>query len=177
MDEEIDHAMEEFIREITRHQPALVAFLRSLLPGHPDPRDVLQEVNITLWKKRKKYESGTNFKAWAFKIARYHALNERRSMKRSQMFVFDDDIMDELSQSAAITPTSLDERLLALRICREKLKVKEIELLKIRYAVGISIEKHAEIHNKNAGTIRATLRRIRNKLRICINHQMENAHV
>ena len=177
MDEDIDHAMEEFIREITRYQPALVAFLRSLLPGHPDPRDVLQEVNITLWKKRKKYTSGTNFKAWAFKIARYHALNERRSMKRSQMFVFDDDIMNELSQSEAITPTSLDERLVALRICRDKLKEKDIELLKIRYAEGVSIEKHAEIHNKNAGTIRATLRRVRNKLRICINHQMEKAHV
>ena len=53
----------DFIHEITRYQSAIAAYIRSLLPTHPDYMDILQEVNVTLWKKRAKYQLGSNFKA------------------------------------------------------------------------------------------------------------------
>jgi DNA-directed RNA polymerase specialized sigma24 family protein len=51
MDPSDDNPPEEFIREITRYQSAIAAYIRSLLPTHPDYMDILQEVNVTLWKK------------------------------------------------------------------------------------------------------------------------------
>lgn len=70
----------DFIHEVTRYQSAIAAYIRSLLPTHPDYMDILQEVNVTLWKKRDKYQPGSNFKAWAFSTARYHVMNARRKM-------------------------------------------------------------------------------------------------
>lgn len=165
-------AVEEFIREITRNQPAMVAYARSLLPTHPDPRDILQEVNITLWKKRKQYRAGSNFKAWAFKVVRFHVLNERRRMKKSQELVFDEDIIDDLSDGTPITLPSLDGRLSALRICQEQLRGKDRELLRVRYSEGVSIEQYAQLHECNAGTVRAKLRKIRIKLKDCITFRL-----
>ena len=46
----------DFIHEVTRYQSAIAAYIRSLLPTHPDYMDILQEVNVTLWKKRDKYQ-------------------------------------------------------------------------------------------------------------------------
>lgn len=63
-------AGDEFIVEITRAQGMIAAYVRSLLPFHPDYMDVVQEVNITLWRKQRQFRPGTNFKAWAFQIAR-----------------------------------------------------------------------------------------------------------
>lgn len=172
MSKESEQVAEEFIREITRHQSAIVAYIRSLLPTHPDPRDVLQEVNITMWKKRKQYRGGSNFKAWSFKIARFHVLNERRRMQKSQELMFDDDIMEELSGGQEISVTSLDRRLIALRTCLGKIKNKDRELLKVRYTDGVSIEKYSQLNGCNSGTVRAKLRMIRVKLKECIGHQL-----
>ena len=164
---------EEFIREITRHQPTIGAYLRVLLPSQVDSQDVLQEVNITLWNKRRQYRAGTNFKAWALKIAKYHALNEsRRARKRADAFVFDDDILEDLAGSGLITPSLLDERMAALRVCIQKLRPQDRELLDARYYDDASIEKFARLHKRNPGTIRAVLRNIRKQLRKCIGLQL-----
>lgn len=167
-----EQVVEEFIREITRNQSAMTAYIRSLLPTHPDPRDILQEVNITLWKKRKQYQAGSNFKAWAFKVARFHVLNERRRMKKSHELVFDDDIINELSEGVEITVPALDSRLSALRVCQEKLRNEDRELLRVRYSEGVSIQQYAVLHEYNAGTVRAKLRNIRIKLKECITFQL-----
>lgn len=167
-----DQTTEEFIREITRNQSALVAYIRSLLPTYPDARDILQEVNITLWKKRTLYRKDSNFKAWAFKVARFHVLNEHRRMKKSKELVFDDDILNSLSEGGEISPESLDARYNALRVCREKLRKEDRELLKVRYSDGISIKQYSKLHKFNAGTVRAKLRDIRVKLKKCITLQI-----
>lgn len=50
---------EEFVQLVVNHQPALHAFVLSLLPGHPEADDVVQDVNIALWKKRGEFQLGT----------------------------------------------------------------------------------------------------------------------
>ena len=59
-----DAGSEEFVAELTNHQTSMLAYIRSLAPGSSGARDLLQEVNITLWQKRESFELGTNFKAW-----------------------------------------------------------------------------------------------------------------
>ena len=46
----------EFVGEITHHQSALRAYIISLMPGISGTKDVLQETNLTLWEKRRRYE-------------------------------------------------------------------------------------------------------------------------
>ena len=60
-----------YVTLLTQHQVNIQAFITSLLPGDPDIEDVLQRTNIVLWNKREQFEQNTNFKAWAFSIARW----------------------------------------------------------------------------------------------------------
>ncbi len=41
----------DFVRELTNCQGVLQSFIVSLMPGHPDAGDVLQETNLTFWGK------------------------------------------------------------------------------------------------------------------------------
>jgi RNA polymerase sigma-70 factor (ECF subfamily) len=117
----------DFTLELTRHQAPLTAFLRSLLPVGTDPRDVLQEVNITLWKKKAHFRPGTNFKAWAFRIARYHALSHLRFLKKQNCFVFDNELVEQLADRAEedLDPDALEQQRQALRVCIGKLRIQD----------------------------------------------------
>ena len=175
--EKNDNNEAEFIRELTKHQTAVGAFLKSLLPVHADIDSLLQEVNVTLWKKKDSYELGSNFKAWAFQVAKFHAFNEHRRLKKNHFSVLDEAVVQVLAETENFDNQDINERERALNLCLKKLNPKEVELVKIRYSKGLSIEQYSKQENKNSGTIRATLRRIREKLRECINHQLsDNEH-
>jgi RNA polymerase sigma-70 factor (ECF subfamily) len=159
----------DFIRELTRAQSAIGAYIRSLLPMHPDYMDILQEVNVTLWKKMEDFQAGTNFKAWAFATARYHVMSARRDLAADRKrLVFSEDVMELLAESAP----SHDDRLPALLHCLGKLRDQDRELLRMRYASNFSIEEYARRHDRNPGTVRAILRRLRLNLLTCIESKL-----
>lgn len=163
-----------FTLELTSHQAALTAFLRSLLPIGTDPQDLQQEVNITLWNKRAAFEPGTNFKAWTFQVARYHVYGYFRGLKHDRHLVFDDDLVVRIADHAE---DSLDNDLLharreALRHCLANLRDSDRELLQVRYSNPGTIEEFAARHQRNPGTLRALLRNTRKGLANCIRHQL-----
>jgi RNA polymerase sigma-70 factor (ECF subfamily) len=165
-------ASEAFVAELTNHQTAMLAYIRSLSPGHSGARDLLQEVNITLWQKRDSFELGTNFKAWAFQTIRYHILNHRRKMKSQGWLVFDDDLVEQVAPDSGSTPDELEERHLALRQCLLKLRPKDRELLHHRYATNASLHEYAVLTHRSTGTLKAVLFNLRASLRRCIDKQM-----
>ncbi len=161
---------EDFIHEITRAQASIAAYIRSLLPTHPDYMDVLQEVNVTLWRKQKSYQPGTNFKAWAFTVARFHVMSVRRKLAtQGKHLLFSDGLTEQLADPEVYRNEDGERRLAALRLCLGELREKDRELIRVRYSEGMTLEEHARDHRRNAGTIRATLRRLRDILRRCIN--------
>ena len=63
-----DSELDSFVDELTSHQDDIFLVIRSMC-GDPDvAADIRQAVNMVLWKKRKKFKPGTNFKAWAFAL-------------------------------------------------------------------------------------------------------------
>jgi len=178
----MDHPMEaedqdtpnDFIHEITRYQSAIAAYIRSLLPTHPDYMDILQEVNVTLWKKRDKYRPGSNFKAWAFSTARYHVMNARRKLiTDSSRLIFSEELVSILAEESPYeNEPVVESKLAALNLCLGEISSKNRELLKIRYSDGITIEEYARQHQRNPGTIRAILRRLRATLQHCVKIKM-----
>ena len=105
----MEQGTEEFVRELTNQQTAMLAYIRSLMPGNSSTRDVLQEVNVTLWQKKDHFTLGTNFKAWAFQTIRYHMLNHRRRLVSQGWLVFDDDLIERLSPEFEIEPDDLED--------------------------------------------------------------------
>ena len=164
--------MEEFVKLLTEHQSAILAYVRSLTPGSRGARDVQQEVNITLWNKRESFELGTNFKAWAFQIVRYHMLNHRRKMQRQGWLVFDDDLVEAISPQYENEMNEEEERREALQVCMGKLREKDRQLLHHRYATDAPLDQYAEELGRSVGTLKALLFRIRAALRSCITKEL-----
>lgn len=167
-----DVGSEEFVAELTNHQTSMLAYIRSLAPGGSGARDLLQEVNITLWQKRESYQLGTNFKAWAFQTIRYHLLNHRRRLISHGWLIFDDDLIERLSPELEVEPEGLEERHLALRSCLLRLRPKDRELLHHRYATTASLQQYATATSRSAGTLKAILFNLRAALKLCIERQL-----
>jgi RNA polymerase sigma-70 factor (ECF subfamily) len=85
--------VQEFVALLIDHQEVIRSYIITQIPGSPDIRDVLQEVNIVLWEKMKDFEPGTNFGAWACTVARYKVLeHRRREARRNGLLIFNDDL-------------------------------------------------------------------------------------
>ena len=158
--------LKDYVALIADHQGNLRAFIVSLMPGSPDVADVLQETNAALWMKRKKFEHGTNFIAWAFKIARYEVIRQRDRTKRLDRLVFSDELLESLAEADA--PAKPSARLAALDSCLKKLSETQRKLIQARYTPGRSIEQYAIDTGKKPSGLRMALLRIREILKDCI---------
>ena len=153
----------------------MLAYIRSLAPGGSGARDLLQEVNITLWQRRDSYELGTNFKAWAFQTIRYHMLNHRRRLVSQGWLVFDDDLIQRMAPGCENEPEELEERHIALRKCLLRLRPQDRELLHHRYATSGSLQEYADKTRRSAGTLKAILFNLRAALKRCIERELKTA--
>lgn len=167
------NAMDEnkagFIRELTAAQASLWAYVFSLLPDHVAAQDVLQETNLTLWRKADDFQAGTSFLAWACQAAYFHVLSFRRRMRRDRL-VFDDGVLAYLAERQAerMAETGPHDRLVALRGCLEKLPESFRGLLEKRYAPGGSVKELAESDGRSVAALSQVLYRVRDKLLSCI---------
>jgi RNA polymerase sigma-70 factor (ECF subfamily) len=171
----MEQGTEEFVRELTNQQTAMLAYIRSLMPGNSSARDVLQEVNVTLWQKKDQFTLGTNFKAWAFQTIRYHLMNHRRKMQSQGWLVFDDDLIEQASPLLQADADEIEERHQALNRCLQKLRPQDRALLQHRYASEASLRDYAVIVRKSEGTLKALLFNLRAVLRRCIEQQIKQS--
>src|SRR5260370_36759497 len=65
---------------LRRHADALLTFIRRMVLDHHRSEELFQDVFLTVWPKRKLYESPRPFKPWLYAIA----LNKCRAFFRSR---------------------------------------------------------------------------------------------
>ena len=161
---------QEFVSLLTDHQEVIRSFIISQIPGSPDVRDVLQEVNIVLWSKATDFEVGTNFAAWSCTVARYKVLEYRRKLRKEGKISFSDELGDLLSnESINRGAADLDEKRAALVLCLRKLSSKNRDLLRARYEDPKGgMQRLAEETGRTRESLRVTLSRLRSVLRRCI---------
>jgi RNA polymerase sigma-70 factor (ECF subfamily) len=168
--DETPHDLQDYVKLITDHQGNLRAFIVSLMPGSPDVDDVLQETNAALWVKRSRFEQGTNFLAWSFKIARFEVMRQRDRTKRLGRIIFSAELIEVLADTEV--PEKPDNRLAVLERCLEKMSDLQRKLLKERYTPGHSLEQHAIDTGRSAGSLRMALLRVREILKDCIEKNL-----
>lgn len=162
---------EEFIELLTGAQSAVFGYIMSLCHDHARAKDVLQETNLTLWRKAEDFEPGTNFTAWACRTAYFHVLNQRRKLSREQL-VFDEEVLDYLAERQEERADGADVRLAALRTCMADLPENQRELVEERYQPGASVQEIAREKGKSEGAISQSLLRIRTALQGCVEKKM-----
>lgn len=168
---EIDD-IDGFVQELTGCQDDLILFIRTICGDFHLAADIRQEVNMVLWRKRRKFTPGTNFRSWAYRIAHLEVKNYFRQTKRRPVTSLDSELLDCF---AAELPTSLDElpeRRKALQSCMERLTPKDHELIRHRYWSESSLEMLADSSARSIGTLKARLFQLRTALRLCISERL-----
>lgn len=170
---------DEVVTQLTGSQTELLAFIQSLLPGDPSAKDVLQKVNLIIWKKRSTFKKGTNFRAWAFSIARWEVRTFLKECKRNSWLILDDELADKITDSfeARNQNGAVDQLREYLAECMEKLNPTERELIDQRYFSSMSLKDYAKEKGRPVTSLKTTLYRIRASLRRCIEAQKATAEV
>ena len=101
-------------------QRGLYAYILQLLPNRTDADDVLQAANVVIWSKREQFVEGSEFAAWAARIAYFEVLTYRKHKSRERLY-FDDSLVNLLSREADIDAGQIDAILAMLRLCMDKL--------------------------------------------------------
>ena len=161
-----------FVTQLTEHQLALQLYVRSLLPGDLAVGDVTQQANTKIWEKRSDFELGTNFKAWAFSIARFEVLNYRKTRARDTRLVFSGELEKVIESELAEADLDLQERLEALRECMAKLRTQDRQLLLYRYSSRGTLMEFAEVIGRSLGGLKVTLHRLRSSLLTCMQRRL-----
>ena len=161
-----DQRHDDFLRLFTTHEPAVRAFVRSLVPGLSDANDVMQEVAIVLWRKFGEYASGEDFRRWAFGVAKMKVLSWQRDRGRDR-HVFGDEVTDMLASHAEEHSDRLAAQREALRQCLDKLPAEQRRLVDSAYAPQTRIHELAAAFGQSAAALYKRLHRIRLALVEC----------
>lgn len=162
---------DEVVQLIASCQRPLFLYVWGLLFSQELAEDALQDTNLVLWRKRNEYVSGTNFFAWACRIA-YFEVCKTRDQRRRNMPAFSDLFVDELMpevESLAEEPSQMQA---FLQECVENLDDRQRDLLERRYADGATTQAVASDVGQSIRTVNRSLSRIHQILFECINGKL-----
>jgi len=160
----------EFVRLLTAHQPDIYLYLRSLALSPDEASEILQDANLVLWEKRNEFQAGTNFRAWAFQIARYKLLQHQARRKRACR-CFSDALVDELALQASECDHALGELIDDLRRCIAMLSSRDRDLIGMRYAPRATCQSVARSVGRPVRWVYKAVSRIRKTLMECISRE------
>lgn len=163
---------DQFVMWITGAQRPLYAYIRTLLGPSADVEDVLQEVNLVLWRKAQEYDGRGQFLTWACHVAYLQVLAHLKRCRRDKHVYFDEAVLADLAVPLAHQVESLQERAEALRHCLQQLAPEHRRMITARYADGGSVQKIAQELGRPAGSVRVALHRIRGALLACMQRQL-----
>lgn len=125
--------------------------------------DVTQEVFLQAWKSFGRFESGTNCKAWLFKILFHCVEHDRRSWWRIRLFRTDEEFLEE----QMVAPVTLSESLTDTEILQalDALRPEYRAVVLLADVQEMSYKETAEILGLPIGTVMSRLSRGRAALR------------
>ena len=112
-----------------------------------------------LWRKSDQFMAGTDFGAWACKVAYFEVLAERRRRAKDR-HLFGDSLLERLSHQAVSELSNLDDRAAALEECLRRLSPSQRESLRERYRLGGSVKDVAAKSGTTPGAAAVALHRI-----------------
>jgi RNA polymerase sigma-70 factor, ECF subfamily len=162
-----DHG--EFVQLLTKAQLGLLRYITALTGNADAAGNILQETNLLLWKKAAEFQAGTNFDAWATKVAYWQVRAYIRDRGRDR-HVFSGNLATQLAESAE-QAADADATLKLLQRCVEGLRRVDRELIALRYGSGFSVSQISSHVGKSPAAVKGALLRTRRALRECIERR------
>lgn len=166
-----DQKRAEFVKLLTQHQRRVYAYILGVVPNWNDADEILQETNIRLWSEFERFELGTNFEAWAIRVAHFQVLTWRKRVSRSRL-LFDHSLVELIAQEFEGESVLAEVRHQALRECVESLEPRQSELLARCYAEGAKVKLVAQSLSRTTASVHKALQRVRLALHKCIRRRL-----
>jgi RNA polymerase sigma-70 factor (ECF subfamily) len=125
----------DFLKRFEAAQPALRAFIASVVQDAGAREDILQSTALTLWERYDRYDAGRSFGAWARGVAAHKIIHDRRRTARFPVTLEPEAIEAmklafDRRESSGVRET---DRTHALRECLERLPRESRSLITLRY--------------------------------------------
>jgi RNA polymerase sigma-70 factor (ECF subfamily) len=157
----------QFLRLFLENERRIYAFIVSILPNLADAEDILQETSILLWQKFDQFQPGSDFVAWACRIAQFRVMKFYERQRRSKLR-FDLQAVEAIAKEVLAMGSVLDARHEALANCLEELTSRDRDLVQRRYADDASPQLISEQVGRSIHAIYKALTRIHDALLNCI---------
>jgi RNA polymerase sigma-70 factor (ECF subfamily) len=162
---------DNIVKLLTGVQQQLTRYVRALVPNRADCEEVLQETNLFVWRHCEEYEQGTNFAAWACKIAYYQVLSHRKRQARSRL-CFSDALIEQLAATADCNAAQRGDEAEAFESCVAKLSEQDRKLIDLRYEPGATVQSVARQVGRSTKAVYNALGRIRGWLLDCVQRSV-----
>jgi RNA polymerase sigma-70 factor (ECF subfamily) len=163
----------ERVQLLIQNQSALRGFIISLIPGSPDVEDVLQDTNVILWEKIETFKPGTDFRAWAFTVAKNVTMAHLRKVKRDRSPSISEELINAVASTwFAREVADPSDREIALDRCLAELSDADREIVNARYHAHGGLEAYSSRVGRSGASLRVSLFRIRAKLRECVRRRL-----
>lgn len=162
---------EEFVFLLARHERPLGAYVMTMVPHAQDADDILQEAKVVMWRNFAQFQPGTNFGAWARKVA-FHQVLAFRKRKHRDRLDFSEDFLRTVADEAETGAEHLEQRERLLHECIAKLPADHRETLHLRYQENLSLEEMAARLGRTAGALYRLLSRVRHVLHDCVTKNL-----
>ena len=166
----------EFVGLVRLHTNRILGYLDALLLNRDDAEDLFQETCAVLWQKFDEFKPGTNFLAWALRVADRKVMNFRTTQSRRTAFTarLRDALITEIANRK--TEDAADS-LTALGSCMKRLTQGDRRMVTLCYAEGVPVPQVADHLGRSAESVYHSLRRIRNLLLDCIHRELKHAEM
>jgi len=146
-----------FEQIVKYYQKSLYKYIRYLTNSSNDVDDIMQDVFIRVYDNLDKYQMGTSFNRWIYKITYNHTMNELKKKKRRKVVLYDrmPDFPDTRVEDTGIS--SKTKKVLF------QLTLEERNLLYLRIYEEMNYKKMSEILNKSEVSLRKKYERVRKK--------------
>jgi len=161
----------EFLRLFLQHQRRIYGLILALVPNGPDADDILQETSAVLWQKFDEFDPGSNFAAWALRIARFQVM-AYYTTKRRQKARLSDETLDAVVERLASRTEREDARSVALDGCLMDLPEEDRRLIELRYRGGASVGEVAKRSGRTVEAAYKALHRAHERLLQCMRGKL-----
>lgn len=151
----------------TLAQPAVSAFIGSLVRDFAARDDILQETAVAVLESFDRYDEERPFVGWALGIARNQVRQYLRRETRDRR-VFSEATEEALSIAFASSPKEAERPLDRLRECLEHLEGRAKTFCELRYVRDLKPAAIASLTGTTANGVAKALQRIRDELRDCV---------
>lgn len=160
-----------------RYSRALYAFIRMRIKNDEAAEELVNDTFMIAFRKPAHFDGSASFKTWLFGIAKNVCgtwIRKQRSRGAGKSISMDQvDILDEVIEKVAdyqdahafLEEAELDE---AIKLCIDKLPVRQRETLHWSWFEELSVNEVAERMSCSTGTVKAQLFNARNKVMNCL---------